>query len=110
MEPNAPFAPRQGRPGVCLIQVEKLGVRCRRLRAPHLRSRCRLAWLATLAADAHLRAEEAGLDDGRRLKVRRSNEPDNVATNGEYFFLKTIIPSRKATRDYLKTGAADEPT
>ena len=26
---------------------------------------------------------------------------------GEYFFLKTIIPSRKATRDYLKQGEAD---
>lgn len=24
-----------------------------------------------------------------------------------YFFLKTIIPSRKATRDYLKQGDAD---
>ena len=27
----------------------------------------------------------------------------------EYFFLKTVIPSRKATRDYLKTGGPDEP-
>lgn len=25
----------------------------------------------------------------------------------EYFFLKTIIPSRKATRDYLKRGEHD---
>ena len=25
----------------------------------------------------------------------------------DYFFLKTIIPSRKATRDYLKQGDAD---
>jgi uncharacterized DUF497 family protein len=25
----------------------------------------------------------------------------------EHFFLKTIIPSRKATRDYLKEGGAD---
>lgn len=25
----------------------------------------------------------------------------------EYFFLKTIIPSRKATRDYLNSGDAD---
>jgi uncharacterized DUF497 family protein len=25
----------------------------------------------------------------------------------EYFFLKTIIPSRKATRDYLNEGEAD---
>jgi uncharacterized DUF497 family protein len=25
----------------------------------------------------------------------------------EYFFLKTIIPSRKATRDYLNLGEAD---
>lgn len=24
-----------------------------------------------------------------------------------YFFLKTIIPSRKATRDYLQEGEAD---
>ena len=28
----------------------------------------------------------------------------------DYFFLKTIIPSRKATRDYLKAGAPDEKT
>lgn len=27
-----------------------------------------------------------------------------------YFFLKTIIPSRKATRNYLKQGDADEET
>jgi len=27
----------------------------------------------------------------------------------DYFFLKTVIPSRKATRDYLDTGAPDEP-
>jgi len=26
----------------------------------------------------------------------------------EYFFLKTIIPSRKATQEYLKQGGADE--
>jgi hypothetical protein len=25
-----------------------------------------------------------------------------------YYFLKTIIPSRKATRDYLGTGESDE--
>jgi uncharacterized DUF497 family protein len=25
----------------------------------------------------------------------------------DYFFLKTIIPSRKATRDYVKLGEAD---
>jgi hypothetical protein len=25
----------------------------------------------------------------------------------EYFFLKTIIPSRKATRDYLNPGETD---
>lgn len=25
-----------------------------------------------------------------------------------HYFLKTIIPSRKATRDYLRTGANDE--
>lgn len=25
----------------------------------------------------------------------------------EYFFLKTVIPSRKATRDYLKQGEPD---
>ncbi|MDP1954597.1 MAG: hypothetical protein Q8M51_00570 [Polaromonas sp.] len=25
----------------------------------------------------------------------------------EYFFLKTVIPSRKATRDYLKQGGPD---
>ncbi len=27
-----------------------------------------------------------------------------------HYFLKTIIPSRKATRDYLGTGDADEET
>jgi uncharacterized DUF497 family protein len=26
----------------------------------------------------------------------------------DYYFLKTIIPSRKATRDYLKSGDRDE--
>ncbi len=26
---------------------------------------------------------------------------------GDYFFLKTIIPSRKATRDYLNQGETD---
>lgn len=26
----------------------------------------------------------------------------------EYYFLKTVIPSRKATRDYLRTGNPDE--
>jgi len=26
---------------------------------------------------------------------------------GDYFFLKTAIPSRKATRDYLNQGEAD---
>lgn len=26
----------------------------------------------------------------------------------EYYFLKTIIPSRKATRDYLRKGESDE--
>lgn len=26
----------------------------------------------------------------------------------DYFFLKTVIPSRKATRDYLSEGEADE--
>jgi hypothetical protein len=25
----------------------------------------------------------------------------------DYFFLKTVIPSRKATRDYLNTGESD---
>lgn len=25
----------------------------------------------------------------------------------EHFFLKTVIPSRKATRDFLKTGEPD---
>lgn len=28
----------------------------------------------------------------------------------EYFFLKTIIPSRKATRDYLNAGVPNEET
>ncbi len=26
----------------------------------------------------------------------------------EYYFLKTIIPSRKATRDYVRKGSSDE--
>ena len=26
----------------------------------------------------------------------------------DYYFLKTIIPSRKATREYLKQGGLDE--
>lgn len=26
----------------------------------------------------------------------------------EYYFLKTIIPSRKATRDYVRKGGSDE--
>lgn len=26
----------------------------------------------------------------------------------EYYFLKTVIPSRKATRDYLKHGESDD--
>jgi len=28
----------------------------------------------------------------------------------EYYFLKTIIPSRKATRDYMNMGEPDEKT
>lgn len=28
----------------------------------------------------------------------------------EFYFLKTVIPSRKATRDYLKQGGEDEET
>ncbi|MFT3664988.1 BrnT family toxin [Piscinibacter sp.] len=28
----------------------------------------------------------------------------------EYFFLETVIPSRKATRDYLTTGDPDDAT
>ncbi len=30
-----------------------------------------------------------------------------IVEESEYFFLKTIIPSRKATRDYLNLGEAD---
>ncbi len=30
-----------------------------------------------------------------------------VVEEGDYIFLKTIIPSRKATRDYLKQGESD---
>jgi uncharacterized DUF497 family protein len=30
-----------------------------------------------------------------------------VVEESDYFFLKTIIPSRKATRDYLKQGESD---
>ncbi|BCO26195.1 hypothetical protein MIZ03_1075 [Rhodoferax lithotrophicus] len=28
----------------------------------------------------------------------------------DYFFLKTVIPSRKATRDYLQRNTPDEKT
>ncbi|MFA7242835.1 MAG: toxin [Sulfuricellaceae bacterium] len=28
----------------------------------------------------------------------------------DYYFLKTVIPSRKATRDYLQRGNSDEKT
>lgn len=28
----------------------------------------------------------------------------------DYYFLKTIIPSRKATRDYLRAGDSDDTT
>ena len=28
----------------------------------------------------------------------------------DHYFLKTIIPSRKATRDYLRDGGKDEET
>ena len=27
---------------------------------------------------------------------------------GDHYFLKTVIPSRKATRDYLKTGGESD--
>jgi uncharacterized DUF497 family protein len=30
-----------------------------------------------------------------------------VVEEDEYFFLKTVIPSRKATRDYLREGEAN---
>jgi len=30
------------------------------------------------------------------------------AEEAEYYFLKTIIPSRKATRDYVKKGDPNE--
>ena len=33
-----------------------------------------------------------------------------MVEEADYFFLKTIIPSRKATRDYLNTGTTDEKT
>ncbi len=28
----------------------------------------------------------------------------------EYYFLKTVIPSRKATREYLQSGESNDPT
>ena len=31
-----------------------------------------------------------------------------IVEEEDYFFLKTIIPSRKATRDYLNKGEADD--
>ena len=33
-----------------------------------------------------------------------------MVEEAEYFFLKTIIPSRKATRDYLNAGVPNEKT
>ena len=33
-----------------------------------------------------------------------------MVKEAEYFFLKTIIPSRKATRDYLNAGVPNEKT
>ena len=33
-----------------------------------------------------------------------------MVEEAEYFFLKTIIPSRKATRDYLNDGVPNEKT
>jgi len=39
--------------------------------------------------------------DGYAYLVPYVEEPD-------HFFLKTVIPSRKATRDYLETGAPDD--
>ena len=33
-----------------------------------------------------------------------------VVEEADYFFLKTIISSRKATRDYLNPGTTDEKT
>ncbi len=41
--------------------------------------------------------------DGYVYLVPYVEEPD-------YFFLKTVIPSRKATRDYLLKGDPDEKT
>ena len=32
----------------------------------------------------------------------------SIVEEEDYFFLKTIIPSRKATRDYLNKGEADD--
>lgn len=66
------------------------------------------------------------IEDGKLLDILEHSNPDRypnqrllvVAWNRyaylvpfveepEYFFLKTIIPSRKATRDYLQSGAHD---
>jgi hypothetical protein len=33
-----------------------------------------------------------------------------MVEENDYFFLKTIIPSRKATRDYLSAGVPNEKT
>lgn len=33
-----------------------------------------------------------------------------LVEDAEYFFIKTIIPSRKATQDYLMRGGTDEKT
>ena len=33
-----------------------------------------------------------------------------MVEEADYFFLKTIIPSRKATRDFLNPGTPDEKT
>ncbi len=37
----------------------------------------------------------------------KRHTPGPFVEEGDYFFPKTIIPSRKATRDYLNQGEAD---
>lgn len=55
--------------------------------------------------------ESGGIGETRRCLVHhRVLTPSRGRarlTAEEYFFLKTIIPSRKATRDYLNPGDAD---
>jgi len=82
-----------------------------------------------LKSERHISFEEITLaiESGGLLDILRHSNPDKypnqrvlvVAAEGyvhlvpfveevDYYFLKTIIPSRKATREYLEQGEIDE--